>query len=237
MTDVNTILNDSDVLSMIGYASPEHAEALLGAVAKMPAAAKQNAIAKIMRPSNIDQNNLTSRGHAVARMGALPKDIQAGLVAKRLQLADTRFYFVKVANAVASVRMIASADVKAPGVCNVNGGKLEKDNYFLLTGLILLSGVAADPLNAAFSYVPLAVDNGDFEFKAAGNKYLLPKDTSCQVFDTSNRTDIEKGLFKLDSPKWIEPQVDIEMNIRFSQATAANTNLKLILVGMSVINY
>ena len=235
--DVNSILNDADVLNAIGFAPIDQQEALLGAIAKLAPVAKAQAMAKVLRPQNINESTLTSRGAAMSRMGALPKEIQNGLVQKRLQFADTRFYFVKAAGGATQVRMITSADVKDPGTTNVNNGKLEKDNYFLLTGLILLSGVNADPKAAAYDTIALAIANGDFEFKAAGNKYLLPKDTSCQVFDTNNRTDIENGLFKLDSPKWIEPQVDIEMNIRLSQAAAANTNIKLVLVGASVINY
>lgn len=236
--DINNVLNDADVLNTIGFAPLDQQEALMGAIMKIASPAqKQAAMAKVLRPVNVNETTMTSRGQAMSRMGALPVEIQRGLVEKRLQFADTRFYVVKAANAVTSIRMIQSSDVKAPGVTNINNGKLEKDNYFLLTGLILLSAVAADPLNAAFDTVALAIANGDFEFKAAGNKYLLPKDSSCQVFDTNNRTDIENGLFKLDNPKWIEPQVDIEMNIRFSQATAANTNLKFVMVGVSVINY
>lgn len=236
--DINAVINDADVLNAIGYAPLAEQEALMGTIMKIPnPAQRQAAMSKVLRPQNINESTMTSRGQAMSRLGALPKEIQQGLVQKKLQLVDTRFYFVKAANAVTSVRMIETSDTKAVGVTNVDRGKLDKDNYFLLTGLILLSGVNASPLAASFGTVATTIANGDFEFKCSGNKYLLPKDSSCQVFDTNNRTDIENGLFKLDNPKWIEPQAEINFDIRFPVATAANTNIKLVMVGVSVINY
>lgn len=235
--NLEEILMDDDVLSAMGYAPLTQQEALLGAIAKLPAAQKQAAMVKFLKPKATNQTNLSARGEAMIRLGALPAEIRQGLATKRLQMADTRFYVVKPAGAATTLRMIAPADTKAPGVTNIDRGKLEKDNYFLLTGIMLLSGVEAQPLAASFNTIEKGIANGDFEFTAAGNKYLLPKDSAAHVFDTSNRTDIENGLFKLDNPKWIEPQVDIEFNLRFSQALVANTNVKLILVGASVINY
>lgn len=236
--ELDKVLNDADVLSAMGYAPLAQQEALMGQIMKISnPVQKQAAIAKVLRPQNINETNMSSRGQAISRMGALPAHIQEGLANKRLQFSDTRFYFVKAAGGATSVRMIETSDTKAAGTTNVDRGKLDKDNYFLLTGLILLSGVNADPKAASYGTIATAIANGDFEFKAAGNKYLLPKDTSTQVFDTNNRTDIENGLFKLDNPKWIEPQTEINFDIRFASAAAANTNLKLVLVGVSVINY
>lgn len=231
------VLEDEDSIAFMGYAPVDQQMALLGAITKLPAADQAKALIKILKPKNVNDTKLSDRGQAIARLGGLHPDIQKGLAGKRLQLADTRFYAVKVPGAALTLRMLESADTKAPGVTNINNGKLEKDNWFLLTGIRLLSGVEADPKNASYSTIEKAITNGDFEFKAGGNKYLLPKDTSCQDFDTSNRTDIEDGLFRISNPKWIEPMVDIEFNLRFSQACAANTNIKVVFHGVSVINF
>jgi hypothetical protein len=234
--NLEEILYDEDRMGML-YANPEAASNLLGAIQQLPAAQKHAAMVKFLSPKNVGGDALTARDEAMKRIGALPAEIRNGLANKRLQLVDARYYVVKdVANGSTTVRMLASTDDKGPGVGNIAKQQLDKDFFFLCTGIILLSGVAADPMNCAFDTIEKGIANGDFTFRANG-KYLMPKDQSCSVFDTSNRTDIENGLFKFANPKWIEPQVDIDFDIRFSQALTNDTNIRLVLVGATVMPY
>lgn len=223
----------------LGYATPAETEALLGAIRAMSLPQKQAVIKKMtgQKLASVGGSNRSSRDEVLMRLDGLPADVRKAIREKRAQISDSAWYSVKKAGGATSVRMFDTADTKEIGLRNVDKGKLEKDYWFLLTGIVLLAGVEVDPLNAAFDFIPLAIANGDFEFRANNNKPMFPKDTSCNVFLNTNQTAREKGLWKLDSPKWIEPQQDILFDIRFSKAVPANTNVKIVLIGQTVIGY
>lgn len=238
MAELNDILQDADALMGIGYADLTQTDELLGAISRLAPAKRAEAMKKIVSKGIPSQGSAqqTSRDKAVNRIGSLPPHIKKGIGSKSLQLSDAFFYVVKPAGGLATVRMFEASDVKAAGITNVNGGKLEKDSWFLLTHIGLLSGVNPIPAQTAFAPIATFIRNGDMEFKANG-KYLLPKDISCNVFDTTGRTDVDQGLLLLDSPKWIEPQIDMTCDIRFAAPLVANTNIKLILKGQVVMPY
>lgn len=223
----------------LAYADPAETEALLGAIQAMKPAQKAAVIKKMVQPklATVGGGIRSSRDEVLMRLDGLPPEVRKAIREKRAQISDSSWYSVKTAGGATTVRMFDTSDTKQVGLRNVDKGKLEKDYWFLLTGIILLAGVNADPLATAFDFIPLAIANGDFEFRANNNKPMVPKDTSCNVFLNTNQTAKDKGLWKLDSPKWIEPQQDIMFDIRLSQAPAANTNLKIILVGQTVISY
>ena len=181
-------------------------------------------------------NQATSSDEVMRRLDDLPTDIVAALADRRKALVDSRYYWNKAANAVASVAMISNADSKGHGTGNVAFAKLDKDNWFLMTGIILLSGVSADVKAAAYGKIALAIANGDFEFRINGGKHVLPKDISCNIFDSA-RTDIPLGYYKLESPKWVRPESEMFFDIQMSQATAANTAIHLELLGISVVTF
>jgi len=234
--DLDSILNNDDQMAAIGYASLDKQETLLGAVAAIPNPAKrQAAINKVLRPKTIGGGqNMSPRDEAMKRLGGLPKEIRSGLADFRLQLADASLYVVKPAGGVSSVRMFKNDDTKNPGVANVSKAQLEKDQWFLLTHIRVTSGVSADPLDAAFGIIPKEIANGDFELKSNG-KYLMPKDSSMNIFDTTNKTDTLRGIYKLSNPKWIEPGTDIVLDIHFSEVSIADTALKAELIGVQVL--
>lgn len=236
--NLEEVLLDEELSGFLGYAPFDKQAELMGVINALPATQKRAAISHLMKPKAAAAvgTSATPRDEAMKRLGALPAEIRKALAEKRLQLADSIYYVVKAAGGQTEIRMFTNDQTKVPGISNISKQQLEKDNFFLCTGLILLAGVDADPKLAAFDTIPKQVANGDFEFKNGGH-YLLPKDTSCQLFDTAQRTDIDNGLLRLHNPKWIEPQADIDFNVRFSGALAVNTNLKLLLVGASVIPY
>lgn len=231
------IVNNADVADLMGYAGLERQDLLLGAISKMPIAQKAMATKKLLTRQAAGGASLSSRDEAVIRVGALPAHIQKGLSEKRLQLVDAVMYTTKTVAAVSDIRMFENDDTKAPGDGNVSRQQLDKDNYFLVTGIRVLSGVDAGGKKVA-SYGVLAkeIANGDFEFKANG-KYLMPKDNSLNIFNTTNKTDVLTGYVKLDNPKWIEPQVDIVFDARFASAAAANTHMRIELIGVMVQPY
>ncbi|HEY0029148.1 MAG TPA: hypothetical protein VGC65_00205 [Bacteroidia bacterium] len=235
--DLNQILNDTDALMGLGYASAEKQEGLLGAIMQLPKPQRAVAVQKLLSKRNIvPGGSLTSRDKAEMRIGALPENIRKGLANKELQLADSLYYTVKSVSGASSIRMLQGNDDLGQAEGNIASQKLEKDAWFLCTHIGILSGNDVAPANAAFGVAVKAILNGTFEFKANG-KYLMPKDTSAQIFDTTNRNNVNRGIVELDSPKWIEPQIAINMDLIFSQAAPVNENVKFIMLGQTVLPY
>jgi len=179
-----------------------------------------------------------SRSKMMRLLHLFPKDIQDGLLNRRLQLVDTSYYFVKNVGGVKNIKMILDTDNKAAGLGNVSKQKLEKDNHFGLTDIILLAGVGATVGDPVFDIIPHEIMNGDFECKINGGKYITPASRiPCSVFDTTGRNDIQRGLWPLHNPKAAEAEQAMEFNIDFALPAAGNTWLKLELKGSSVAPY
>jgi hypothetical protein len=221
------------------------------ALATQPALAK-----KIISSRNRPIITRGSRADMEARFAQLAPEIKKGLASTAKQLVDSAFYFSQSAGSSTTLRMIRDNDNKVPGLCNVNGGKLERDEPFTLSGIMVLSGVAAGTTEANgvacnFGLIDPLLRNGEFEFKANG-KTLIPK-MSAEVFTTQRIMTVDVdgaatganmaiaigeavkvGLWKLDNPKLIMSAVGMEFNLEWGAALPANTWVKLILLGTRV---
>ncbi len=210
---------------------------LLGQIAALPKARQAPALKAVIA----SKKPITSAGEANSRQEferkfiQLPKDIREGLLKKRLQLSDTRFYVIKDVSTKNSIDIFMGTDNKAVGLGNLANQKLEKDNWFLLSAIRMLYGTGPEKESVSFGALPNVIMNGEFEFEA-GNKKLVGL-ISNEVFDTTNRTDMQIGYWKLHSTKVIEPQVEIKMPVKFAAAAAAQSWLKVVLIGSSVIPY
>ena len=176
-----------------------------------------------------------SRAEFEKRIHLLPTEIQKGLASQSLQAVDTVIYVVKSVAGSKVVKMFKDDDNKVVGISNISSGKLEKGNFFLLYGVQLMAGIAEANETAAdvnFNIIPDYVRNGEFEFKANGT--VLVPNTSNEAFFTEGK-DVFKGLYVLDNPKVIKDQQAIEFNLEWGTNAPANTYLKAILRGTSVI--
>jgi len=209
---------------------------MLGRISRLPKDQQGKAIASLVkRPDSTVVGN-SSRVEFEKKFRQLPKDIREGLLKKRLQLADTRFYTIKDVAAKNSIDMIQGTDNKNVGLGNLANAKLEKDNWFILSAIRLVYAESAGGMLVAdFTHIPPVVRNGEFELEA-GNKKLVGL-ISNEVFNTVGRTDLQVGFYKFDSVKVIEPQVEIKMPIKFAAATGASTFLKVEFIGTSVIPF
>lgn len=177
-----------------------------------------------------------SRSEAEQKLDQLPKAIIDGLGNKRLQMSDTRFYTVKDVSAKNNIDVYQGTDAKNIALGNLAAQKLEKDNWFLLFGIICVYGESATGKETCdFGAIPAIIRNGEFELEAGNKKIVGLMDNSC--FDTRSRTDRELGYYPLESTKWIEPQVEIKMPVKFAAIANANAFLKVVLVGTSIIPY
>lgn len=208
---------------------------LLGRIARLPKDRQGAALKRLMRPSlTIGDNN--SRKELEKKFAQLPKEIKEGLIKKRLQLVDTRFYIVKDISGKLTIDVFQGTDNKNVGLGNIANQKLEKDNWFMVSAIRMLYGESADGKEKAdFKELPPVIVNGEFELEA-GQKKIVGLITN-EVFDTRNKTDVSIGYYKLDSTKIIEPQVEIKMPVKFASAANPHSFLKVVFIGTSVVPF
>ena len=176
-----------------------------------------------------------SRAEFEKRIYMLPKEIQEGLANKTLQAVDAAYYVTKNVSNAKIIKVLKDDDTKIVAVSNVSGGKLEKGNVMLLSGIVLLASVGVPKVeDAKFDLLPDVIRNGEFEFKANGTT-LIPI-TSCEVFNTVD-TLRQKGYYKLDNPKIIFDQQAMELNVEWGDNAPDSTFVKAILMGTAVIKY
>jgi hypothetical protein len=186
--------------------------------------------------------NLTAKAEFEKRMGQLPKDIQRALAGGKLQIVDGDIYSVKSISNKQTVDLLESSDDKKVGVCNLNSAKLDSNKWFLVTGIELLycadaSGANGTSLQEA-NYkddLPAVIKNG--EFKLEQDSDVLIPEISCEVFVNEGQTNIKKGLYKLENPKFLKPLKEISPEIRLAGVGANNAAIKFRLVGATIAKY
>lgn len=221
--------------ALLGALAEEPTE-LLGRIARLPKDKQTKFFKNFAKRPQVAAGTGNSRNEAEAKLDQLPKEIIEGLANKRLQLSDTRFYVVKDVAGKNSIDMFQGTDNKNLALGNLANQKLEKDNWFLLFGVIMVYGEnVAGKESCDFGQIPPIVRNGEFELEAGNKKIVGLIENSC--FDTRSRVHLETGYKPLESTKWIEPQVEIKMPVKFTAAANANAFLKVVLVGTSVIPF
>jgi hypothetical protein len=246
-------------LEYVGSSLEESIEGVLGEIGvpptvRRPAAQKiaQKAVKPVVRQAhNAGQNkgrngimsaaafrtDITSKGYFEMKKGELPKEIQDGLNSRDLQVLDANIYGIKAIEGKSVVDLLTSSDDKSVGRSNINGAKLDLGEHFLVTGVCLDFGTYAegeDPLDCDFSAsLPAKIKNGEFELKV-GPESLLPENISCEIFNNESTDGGKKHLFKLDHPKWINPQMEIKPRLTMTTAGAVREVVKVTLVGCKV---
>ncbi len=209
---------------------------LLGRIAKLPKDKQSKFFKNFAKRPQIAAGTGNSRNEAEQKLDQLPADILNGLANKRLQLVKTRLYVVKDIAAKNNIDVFQGTDNKNVALANLANSKLEKDYWFLLFGIIVKYGEnAGGYATCDFGQAPAVILNGEFELEAGNKKVVGLMDNSC--FDSRQRTDLEIGFHPLESSKWIEPQVEIKMPMKFGGPANANAFLKVILAGTAVVPY
>lgn len=256
-------LNDLSIEGLAGVVETMSDDELLGAIRRNPKGFKRF-INRVKRaPAVSVSKGRSSRDELQKRIHQLSSDVQRKLVSGHAQSVDTHLAVVKSISGANSVEMLKDSDTKETGVCMINGGKLEKGEPFMLTGIMLMEGVGSGTTENAstisavnFGQLSSAVRNGQFEFLANG-KTLIP-DMSNEVFVNAFEKNVVEdgtapapdyaygysiagkgrfGLYRLDNPKMIETQTSMEMNIKWGVAATTNAFLKLVLIGSRVYKH
>lgn len=209
---------------------------LLGRISRLPKEQQGKALKQIMKRGGGAYGNGTSRHELEQRFSQLPKEIRDGLLNKRLQLADTRFYIVKDISGKNMIDVWQGTDQKDVGLGNLANQKLEKDNWFILFAIRIMYAVSpTGKAEADFTYLPPFIRNGEFELEAGNKKLIGLTETSC--FDTRDRHDLPIGFYKIENTKIIEPQVEIKMPVKFTAGAPANSFIRVVYIGTSVIPF
>jgi len=199
--------------ALLGLEGVDDAE-LLGALRKMNPVQRLRMVSKL---SNTGSPSKGSRAEMEKFFGELPAHIKEALVKGELRLADSIIYSIKPVNSK-TIKLFETQDDKEIGLRNLSNAKLPKNQAFLVSGIILLAGTAADASKdkiISTNYKGLedfpAIANGEFSLKS--NKKQIVPETSNSVFKTTNYHQVPLGYYKLANPRLIHDDVLIEMTI------------------------
>jgi len=210
-------------------------EELLGALEAANPQQRKAFLQRIKKPKIVASGKSDSRGEFEQRINLLPKEIQQGLASKNLQAVDAAYYVTKSVSGNKIIKMLKDDDTKIVGISNISGGKFEKGNVMLLSGIVIMASVGVvKGEEGNYDVLPSIIRNGEFEFKANGTT-IVPI-TSLEVFNT-NGTNRQRGYYKLDNPKMIYDQQSMELNLEWGSNAAADTFVKAILIGTAVTKY
>lgn len=228
-------------------------ELLEGAIDELGALPKGNPVRKkyvarskkafrALTKRNPATKDLTTKAEFEKRLGQLPKEIQRALAKGKLQIVDGDIYSIKSISQKQTISLLESSDNKKVGICNLNSSKLDSNKWFLVTAIELeycadVSGTTDDHLMAGnFSDdLPSQIKNGEFQLEQDSD-VLIPE-ISCEVFSNQGQTNVKKGLYKLENPKFLKPLKEVSPEIRLAGIGAENAAVKFRLIGATLAKY
>ncbi|MGZ3931680.1 MAG: hypothetical protein ACXVNO_01450 [Bacteroidia bacterium] len=163
----------------------------------------------------------------------VPKEVQKQLLNGDLRLADYTVYSLKQVKSK-TVKLFETQDIKETGITNISQAKLSKNSIFLVSGIYLLAGVAADDTNkdiikstalGSVNQFP-AIANAEFYLKA-NKKQIIPEGANVRKFITDNNHLVNMGYVKLDNPRIIKDDELIEFVVELG--TMQNLDAKTFL--------
>lgn len=229
--------NDLDVI----VADDNELDGIIEELGRLPRKAPQRKkFNRIIRKNKTFQkralatNQLSAKAEFEKRLHLLPASIRRELQAGKLQIVEGNLYAIKAADQVSVLECFANGDDKTVGETNLNARKLEANQFFLVTAIRLQYGTGANPKAIDFSSfeLPAAVKNGEFTLEL-GNEVLIP-DVSSEIFNTYGMTDRPKGYYKLENPKLLKPQIEVNAELKFASTTAENAAVKIELIGATI---
>jgi hypothetical protein len=204
----------NNIGALMGIEGLEGNEELLGALRRMNPIKRLRTLSKLASTGAVSRG---SRAEMEKHFGELPPHIKEALSKGELRLADTVIYSIKPVSSK-TIKMFETQDDKEIGLRNVSNAKLPKNQAFLVSGIVLLAGVAADltkdkvmatQFGALENFAPIV--NGEFSLKS--NKKQIVPETSNNVFKTSNMHNVPLGYYKLANPRLIHDDILMEMTI------------------------
>ncbi len=229
----------SNAGELLGLSGEDISSELLGYLGSLDAVTRHKVVNR-MQKRHIASTG--SRAEMEKFFGELPDQIKKQLASGKLRLADHLVYSIKPIQGAKTIKLFESQDVKEVGLRNISNAKLPKNMAMLVSGIYLLQGTAAslatdDVKQTTFSTLTSigALANGEFKLKA--NKKQLVSDTSNRKFCTDDYSLRPKGYYKLDNPRLIHDDVEIEFEVELGSISgiSANSVLYIGLEGTATI--
>lgn len=202
---------------------------LLGELARM------NPVKRAITMNKITGAQVPSKGSRAEmekHFRELPAHVSKQLKENDLRLADTIVYSIKPVSSK-TVKMFEPQDTKEVGLRSFSEARLPKNQVLLVSGIILLAGVAVtagkeDQMRTTFSGIESfpAIASGEFSLKA-NKKAIVPEGTSNRNFCTEGFTGVPAGYYKLSNPRLIHDDVNIELTIELGTMTGVPANTVL----------
>lgn len=211
---LNGIEEYNNVGALLGLDGLDGNDELLGALRRMNPIARQRTINKL---ANTGAMSKGSRAEMEKHFSELPAHIKQALSKGELRLADTVIYSIKPVSSK-TIKMFETQDDKEIGLRNISNAKLPKNQALLVSGIVLLAGVAADATKDKVmatkfgdmsEFAPII--NGEFSLKS--NKKQIVPETSNNVFKTANMHNVPIGYYKLANPRLIHDDILVELTI------------------------
>jgi hypothetical protein len=201
---------------------------VMGALKRMHPLKRMRTMHKLTHPGHTSKG---SRAEMERFFNELPAHIREGLKKGELRLADTVIYSIKPVTQT-TIKMFETQDVQEIGLRNISNAKLPKNQAMLVSGIILLAGVAAsanapDVMATDYEEIGAIPSIATGEFYLNGNKKQLIPETSNYVFKTRGYNLQQIGYYKLHNPRLIPDDVLIEFVVELGGMTniAPNTQL------------
>lgn len=239
MNDLETLLADQENIAGELIGLDGLSGELFGQLASLDAVKRARALQKLAKRPAPSRG---SRSDMEKFLGQMPDHIKMQLKKGGLRLADHTIYSIKPANSKV-IKMFEPQDEKKTGMRNIANAKLPKNMAFMVSGIIVRAGVSVDGTDAnvlSTSYREIDVYghliNGEHSLKA-NKKQITPEDSSNMVFATTNDHRGIIGYRKLDNPRLIRDEEEIEFtfNLGTDVGLPANLYLYVALVGTATI--
>lgn len=219
--------NQGDLLGI-----DENHDAILGCLKTMKPLKRKQAINQLTAAKVPSKG---SRKEFEKHFRELPSHIKQGLKNGDLRMADTVIYSMKMVNSK-TIKLFETQDDKEIGLRNISNAKLPKNQAFLVSGIYLLVGDAAEDskdamMSTRFDVIDKspAITSGEFSLKA--NKKIIVPETSNRLFETRNFHGVPAGYYKLHNPRLIEDDVLVEFTVELGSMTGLPKN-PVIYVGL-----
>jgi hypothetical protein len=232
--EIETIENSefNNIGALLGIDGNDVSQELLGALKALPPIRRQMAINKLTTPA---MGSKGSRAEMEKHFRELPKHIKDELAKGNLRLADALIYSIKPVTSK-TIKMFETQDDKEIGLRNISNAKLPKNQALLVSGIVLLAGVANENTKDAImatAYGKLedfpAIANGESNLKA--NKKIIMPETSNNFFKTSGLATVPVGYYKLSNPRLIHDDIQIEYTVELGTMAGIKENTQ-IFVGL-----
>lgn len=209
--------NDYTPAALLGIDIFDDEEVLNGFLGKLSPMKRLVAASKLIPKPAASKG---SRAEMEARLHELPVHIRKELSQHKVRLGDQVIYSLKPVGGSKTIKFFETQDDKEVGLRNISNAKLPKNQAMVVSGIWLLQGkapaaTAGSPTSDEIKATPFtsiervpALMNGEFQLKA--NKIQLVPETSCRVFVTDSNHNIHLGYYKLDNPRVVADDVQLE---------------------------